>query len=284
MKKRSVLLPIMLMTVTSLVAACGGATPSTPGSTTPAGPTPTAANSLDRVKNAKTLLVAVDTTYPPMESIDEKDGTTPVGFDVDLAKAVAQKLGVQAKFVVSDWNGIIPGLISKRFDVIMSSMNITPERQQQVDFVEYAKMSQVFVSRVGSPEVKTENDLAGKVVVVQAGTTSEDWVNKVKADKVKDIKEIRSFPGATDAFLELKNKRGDVVVIDQPVGIYYSLKDAATFKITGEALSPEAIGVAVRKEDPELKAAIDKAVADLKADGTYAKIQKTWFGDYQLGK
>jgi polar amino acid transport system substrate-binding protein len=284
MNKRSVLLPIMLMTATALVAACGGATPSTPGSTTPAGQTQTAVNSLDRVKNAKKLLVAVDTTYPPMEFIDEKDGTTPIGFDVDLAKAVVQKLGVEAEFVPSKWEGIVTGLTTKRYDVIMSSMNITAERQKEVDFVEYAKMSQVFVSRVGSPEVKSEADLAGKVVVVQAGTTSEDWVNKVKAEQVKDIKEIRSFPGATEAFQEVKNKRGNVIVIDQPVGIYYSLKDAATFKITGQALSPEAIGIALRKEDPELKAAIDKAVADLKTDGTYAKIEKTWFGDYQLGK
>jgi polar amino acid transport system substrate-binding protein len=284
MNKRSVFLPIMLMTVTSLVAACGGATPSTPGATTPAGQTNQAANSLDRVKNAKKLLVAIDATYPPMEFIDEKDGTTPVGFDVDLAKEVAKKLGVQAEFVVSDWDGIIPGLTSKRFDVIMSSMNITPERQQQVNFVEYAKMSQVFVSRAGGPQVKSEADLSGKTVIVQAGTTSEDWVNKVKAEKVKDIKEVRSFKAATDTFLEVKNKRGDVIVTDEPVALYYASKDAATFTISGRALDPEPIGIAIRKEDPELKAAIDKAMADLKADGTYAKISKTWFGEHELGK
>jgi polar amino acid transport system substrate-binding protein len=284
MKKRSAFLPIMLMTVAALVAACGGATPSTPGSTSPAGQSQQAANSLDRVKNAKKLLVAVDTSYPPMEFIDEKDGTTAVGFDVDMAKAVAQKLGVQAEFVSSDWEGILTGLTAKRFDVIMSSMNITPERQKEVDFVEYAKMSQVFVSRVGSPAVKSEQDLAGKVVVVQAGTTSEEWANKVKAEKVKDIKEIRSFKGATDAFQEVKNKRGDVIIIDEPVGLFYSSKDAATFTITGHALDPEPVGIAVRKDDPELKAALEKAIADLRADGTYAKISKTWFGDHELGK
>lgn len=289
MKKRSVLLPLVLMTVTALVAACGGSKPSASDPTTPAAPTatqpspPVAVNSLDRVKNAKKLLVAIDATYPPMEFIDEKDGKTPIGFDVDMAKEIAKKLGVEAEFVVSDWDGILPGLTGKRYDMVMSSMNITPERQKEVDFVEYAQMSQVFVSRTGT-EVKTENDLAGKIVVVQAGTTSEEWVTKVKAEKVKDIKEIRSFKGATDAFLEVKNKRGDVIVIDEPVGLYYSSKDAATFAITGRALDPEPIGIAVRKDDPELKAAMEKAVADLKADGTYAKISKTWFGDHELGK
>jgi ABC-type amino acid transport substrate-binding protein len=279
MKKSSALLPVILLAVSSLVAACGGAK-----STGDAGKTAASVSALDRVKNAKELTVAIDATYPPMEFIDEKDGKTPIGFDVDLAKEVAKKLGVQAKFVVMDWDGILTGLTGKRYDVIMSSMNITPERQQQVDFVEYAKMSQVFVSPTKGTPVKTEKELSGKTVIVQAETTSQEWAEKVKAEKVKDIKEIRSFKGATDAFLEVKNGRGDVIVIDEPVGLYYSMKDAATFTITGHAMDPEPVGVAVRKEDSDLKQAIQKALDELKADGTYGKISKTWFGDHELGK
>lgn len=238
--------------------------------------------SLDRVKAAGKLLVAVDATYPPMEFIDEKDNKTAIGFDVDLAKAVAQKLGVEAEFVVSDWNGILGGLTGKRYDVIMSSMNITEERQKEANFVEYVRMGQVFVSVKGA-NVKTEADLAGKRVAVQNETTSHIWVDELKAGKVKDIKEIASFPGATDAFTAAKNGRADVIIIDEPVGLYYAKLDSATFQVTGQAMEPEPVGIAIRKEDNALKTAIEKAISDLKADGTFKKISEQWFGR-ELGK
>jgi polar amino acid transport system substrate-binding protein len=264
MKKSSRFLAVILLLAAVLTTACTGSK---------------ADNSLDRVKKAGKLVVAVDTTYPPMEFVD---GAQTVGFDVDLAKAVAAKLGVKAEFQSIDWDGIIPGLLGKRYDVIMYSMNITDERSKQVNFVEYVQMSQVFVSKK-SVNVATEKDLSGKVVVVQAETTSDEWVNKVKNETVKDIKEIRSFKGATDAFQEVKNGRGDVIVIDEPVGLYYAKKDAATFTVTGRALAPEPVGAAIRKEDNQLKDAIAKAIADLKADGTFKQISEQWFGK-ELGK
>ncbi|HEY3367113.1 MAG TPA: ABC transporter substrate-binding protein [Symbiobacteriaceae bacterium] len=273
MKKSSALLLVILLLAMSLVAACGGAKQQTGASTD---------GSLDRVKKAGKLQVAVDATYPPMEFVD-KDGKTPIGFDVDLAKAIAKKLGVQAEIIVTDWDGILSGLTSKRYDVIMSSMNITPERQKEVDFIEYAKMSQVFVSKKGVA-VKAEKDLSGKIIVVQADTTSQEWAEKIKTDTVKDIKEIRSFKGATDAFLEVKNGRGDVIVIDEPVGLYYAKLDAATFTVTGRALAPEPVGIAIRKDDKDLNAAMTKAFTDLKADKTVEKLSNQWFGIPELGK
>ncbi|HYG57488.1 MAG TPA: ABC transporter substrate-binding protein [Symbiobacteriaceae bacterium] len=270
MKKSSRLLLVFLLAASVLLTACSGAKPTAPAA---------GDGSLDRVKQAGKLLVAVDTTYPPMEYVE--NGKI-VGFDVDLANEIGKKLGVQVQFESVDWDGILSGLMAKRYDVIMSSMNITEERLKQVDFVEYAKMSQVFVSKKGL-DVKSEKDLSGKVIVVQADTTSHEWAEEVKKDKVKDIKEIRSFKGATDAFLEVKNGRGDVIVIDEPVGLYYAKKDAATFTITGRAMDPEAVGIAIRKEDAALKAAIEKAVKDLQADGTYKKVSEAWFGK-ELGK
>jgi polar amino acid transport system substrate-binding protein len=285
MKKGSALLLTLLLAISVLVSACGGSkSPATSSSGGEGNKAPAAASgdgSLDRVKKAGKLLVAVDATYPPMEFVDQ-DGKTVIGFDVDLANEIAKKLGVKAEFVVMDWDGILSGLLAKRYDVIMSSMNITPERQQQANFVEYVKMSQVFVSKKGV-DVKTEKDLAGKTVVVQAETTSHEWVEKVKKESVKDIKEIRSFKGATDAFLEVKNGRGDVIVIDEPVGLYYAKQDPSTFTVTGRAMDPEPVGIAIRKEDVELQQAIDKAVKDLQADGTFKKVSEKWFGK-ELGK
>jgi len=271
MKKSSRLLFVLLLVLGVLLTACGGAKQSGSGA---AGD-----GSLDRVKTAKKLVVAVDTTYPPMEYVE--NGKI-VGFDVDLAKEIAKQLGVEAQFESVDWDGILSGLTAKRYDMIMSSMNITEERLKQVNFVEYAKMSQVFVSKKGT-SVKTDKELAGKVVVVQADTTSHEYVEELKKNTVKDIKEIRSFKGATDAFLEVKNGRGDVIVIDEPVGLYYANKDAATFAITGHAIAPEPIGIAVRKEDVDLKNALEKAVKDLQANGTVKKVSETWFGK-ELGK
>lgn len=285
MKKTSALLLTILLLTMTILAACGGAQKSG-GESKPAAPAggeakPSGDGSLDRVKKAGVLKVAIDASYPPMETIDA-DGKTFIGFDVDYAKALAAKLGVKAEFQNVNWDGILTGLAGGRYDVIISSMNITPERQKEVNFVEYVKMSQVFVSRPGV-EVKSEADLAGKIIAVQAGTTSENLVNELKKSKVPNIKEIRSFPLATDAFLELKNKRADVIVVDEPVGRYYAKEDTANFKVTGQAVTPEPVGVAIRKSDVELMKAIEKAVADLKADGTLTKLSNQWFGG-ELGK
>jgi len=266
MKKSSAFLAVILLLSMSLLAACGG---------TKSG----SDDSLDRVKKAGVLKVAIDASYPPMEFIDA-DGKTYIGFDVDYANALAEKLGVKAEFQNVAWDGILTGLKSGKYDVIISSMNITEERQKEVNFVEYVAMAQNFVSREGF-DVKTEADLAGKVVAVQAETTSHMWVDELKATKVKDIKEIKSFPGATDAFLELKNKRADVVVIDEPVARYYAKIDG--HKVTGQAMAAEPVGIAIRKEDASLMEALKKAVADTKSDGTFKSLSEKWFGS-ELGK
>lgn len=257
---------VILLLTMSILAACGGTKSGADGS-------------LDRVKKAGVLKIAIDASYPPMEFID-KDGKSYIGFDVDFGKVLAEKLGVKAEFENVAWDGILTGLKGGRYDVIISSMNITDDRKKEVNFVEYVQMAQNFVSREGI-DVKTEADLAGKVVAVQAETTSHMWVDELKAGKVKDIKEIHSFPGATDAFLDLKSKRADVVVIDEPVARYYAKLDG--HKVTGKAMDAEPVGIAIRKEDAALMQAIEKAVKDLKSDGTFKKISEQWFGS-ELGK
>ncbi len=248
-----------------------------PTTTTPApppAPIVTTDGSYDRIKKAGKLLVAIDATYPPMEFVDS-DGKTVIGFDVDMATKIAEKLGVKAEFVVMDWDGIIPGLLGKRYDMIMSTMNITPDRQKQVNFVEYAKMSQVFVSGKGN-NIRSEADLAGKLVAVQAETTSQDWLESVK--ETAKFKDMRTFKAATDTFLEVKNGRADVIVIDEPVGRYYARLDSATFTVTGQAMDPEPVGIAIRKEDVDLAKAVDQAYTELMDSGTVAQISWYWFG------
>ncbi len=198
-----------------------------------------APSALERVKKAGKLVVAIDATYPPMES-EGQDGK-PAGFDIDFAKEVSKRLGVTAEFVVMNWDGILAGLASKRYDVIISSMNITDERKKQVDFVEYVKMSQLFISKKGTI-VSNEKDLAGKVVAVQADTTSMEFLENKKKGGVA-IKEIKAFKLATDAFAAVKANQADVLVTDEPVGKYYAKQDGATFQVTGRAMAPEPVGV-----------------------------------------
>lgn len=284
MKKSSAFLMVILLLAVSVLAACGGA--KTSDTKTAAGGEQKSSSSgdgsLDRVKKAGKLLVGIDASYPPMEFVD-KDGKTPIGFDVDFGKALAKKLGVEYEAQIVDWNGIQAGLLGKHYDVIISSMTITEERQKDLNFVEYVKMGISYVSRDGV-NVKEAKDLSGKIVAVQAETTAHIMIDDmIKQGTVKDIKDLKSFTYATDAFQELKNGRADVVAIDEPVARYYAKQDANVVKITGVAAPPDPIGIALRKEDGDLKKAIEQAVADLNSDGTYKKLSDQWFGG-ELGK
>lgn len=229
---------------------------------------------LERVKKAGKILIAVDASYPPMEFEGPKG--QPIGFDIDLGQELAKKLGVQAEFVVMSWDGILAGLTSKRYDVIMSSMNITGDRLKQVDFVEYLRLSQLFISGPGT-NLDQEKALTGKVIAVQADTTSSDYVEGLKKKGIA-IKEIKAFKTAIDCFAALKSKHVDGIVIDEPVGRYYHKQDSKSFQITGKAMAPEPIGIALRKEDLDLKKSLEDALSQVKKDGSYKKISENWFG------
>lgn len=228
---------------------------------------------LDAVVKAKKLKVAVDTTYPPME-FEATDGKI-IGLDVDLARELAKILKVEAEFIVIPWDGILAGLQSNRYDIIMSSMNITPERSAAVNFVPYISMGQVFVVKQTAAAVTKDTELAGKTVAVQVDTTSFTAVEAIQKKGVK-IKAIKTFPGATETFSALKANQADVIVTDEAVGRYYTGLDAKTFKVSGNALKPEPIGIAVRKADPKLFKALEDAVKTIKANGTYSRIYKHW--------
>ena len=150
---------------------------------------------LAAVLKAGKLRVAVDTTYPPMEFEDAAGKVT--GLDVDLAREIAKVLKVEAEFIVMPWDGILAGLQSNRYDIIMSSMNVTSERAAQVNFVPYITMGQVFVVKKMAKPVILEKDLAGRTVAVQVDTTSFNAVEAilksgVKISAIKTCCEIKS--------------------------------------------------------------------------------------------
>lgn len=228
---------------------------------------------LAEVKKAGVIKIAVDTTYPPME-FEDLSGKV-IGLEVDLANEMAKALGVKTEFVVMPWDGILAGLSSKRYDIIFSSMNITPERQQQVNFVEYLKMGQVFVVKKSDKPITSEKQLAGKVVAVQADTTSFSAVEEYKKNGIA-IKDIKAFKGATECFSALKAGQAEAIVIDEAVGRYYAGLDSKTFVVSGIAMKPEPIGIAVRKEDKKLHEALTKIMGQLKQSGTTSKVYEKW--------
>lgn len=233
-----------------------------------------ASSDLDQVTKSGKLKVAVDTTYPPMEFEDMKGQI--IGFDVDFAKELSKRLGVEADFIVMPWDGILAGLASKRYDVIISSMNITDDRKKVVHFVEYARMGQIFVAKKGGKVVKKKEDLEGLVVAVQKDTTSSEAVENFQ--KTIKIKAVKNFSAATDTFNAIKAGQAEVIVIDEPVGNYYVNLAPNTFVVTGEAIAPEPIGIAIRKSDKSLSDAIEKHFKSMMKDGTYKKIYTKWFG------
>ena len=228
---------------------------------------------LDAVVKAGKIRIAVDTTYPPME-FESAEGKI-IGLDVDLARALAEELKVKAEFIVMPWDGILAGLQSNRYDIIMSSMNITPERAAQVNFVPYISMGQVFVVKKSAKPVTNEKELAGRVVAVQVDTTSFNAVEAMKKAGIK-IKDIKTFPGATDTFSALRANQADVIVTDEAVGKYYTGLDEKTFMVSGIAMKPEPIGIAVKKSDTKLFKALENAVKAIKANGKYAKVYQEW--------
>jgi His/Glu/Gln/Arg/opine family amino acid ABC transporter permease subunit len=230
-------------------------------------------DSLAQVQRSRVLRVAVDPTYPPMAF--EQNGT-PVGFDIDLAKELARRLGVRAEFVVSDWAGIIAGLHAGRYDVIISSMNITPERQLQVDFIEYLALSQVFVCRRGVL-VHTERDLEDKIVAVQVNTTSHSWVEGLSGKRIHP-REVKALPTPTDAFTAVRVGQADVSVADEPVGRYYARADPALV-VTGQAMEAEPVGIALGKHADSLRTALAGTLAAMKEDGSLRSLTERWFSE-----
>jgi polar amino acid transport system substrate-binding protein len=228
-------------------------------------------NSLARVKRVGVMTFGSDTTYAPFESIDTTSGQA-VGFDVDLANLIANKLGVKAKIMSTDFGGIIPALQSGKFDAIISAMTITDERKKEIDFSDpYYDSGQIIAVQVSNNSIKGPDDLSGKKVGVQTGTTGEEAAKKIKGAIVK------SYPDIQLAFTDLVIGRIDAVVNDLPVSAFYA-KGHPGVKLVGNLFTVEQYGIAFRKDETELREAVNDALKEIKANGEYDQIYEKWFG------
>jgi len=224
---------------------------------------------LDEIRARGELVVGSDAAYPPFEFVD-KDGNI-VGIDIDIAKAIADHLKVKLRVVNTSFDGIIPALLAKKFDMIISAMTITPERAKQVDFsIPYYNAGQLITVREDDNRIKSEKDLQGKIVAVQLGTTGQFY-----AESLPGIKEIRKFETVDGAFWELKNGRVDAVIADDLTSLAF-VRSTKGLKVINKLLTKEQYGIAVRKEDKALLREINIVIARLKKEGVIEKLREKW--------
>lgn len=234
----------------------------------------------EKETEAEPLVIGIDDKFAPMGFRDEKNEI--VGFDIDYAKAAAEKMGVEVKFQPIDWKTKESELASGRIDLIWNGYTITDERKEKVLFTKpYLKNAQVVVTLAESKITKLA-DLEGKVVGLQSLSSASDALS---ANPIKDkIKTITEFSDNVMALTDLKSGRLDAVVIDEVVIKYYMAKEDETFKVLDESLAPEEYGIGVKKGNEELLEKLQKALDELNEDGTAAEISTQWFGEDKVLK
>ncbi|MDP9043997.1 MAG: basic amino acid ABC transporter substrate-binding protein [Pseudomonadota bacterium] len=224
----------------------------------------------------KVYLVGTDAAYAPFEFQNEKGEI--VGFDVDVVTAVAAKGGFAVKFVNTPWEGIFNALAQGDRDLLVSSITITKERQQTMDFsAPYFDAKQLIAVKNDS-KVAHFDDLKAMKIGVQTGTTGDDLVSQLQGKNSANIKRFESTPLALK---ELEAGGVDAVVADNGVVVNYVLNNSGKqFKTVDDpAFQPEHYGIPVKKGNAQLLAKIDQGLAAIKADGTYEKIRARYFGD-----
>ena len=231
------------------------------------------------IKAKGTVNVAADATYAPNEFIGP-DGHTVVGMDADLAKAIFPLLGLKVNVVNATFLTIIPGLISGKFDVGMSSFTDNATREKQVNFVDYFKAGTSFFEKSsGGPTVTNLNSLCGLKVAVESTTTEQADATGQAAKCKKEHRtpdSVLPYPTQTDANLALSSGRAQVSMADSPVAAYQVKQSGGKFKLVGQSYGVAPYGIAVPKQDGTLDKAILAALKDLVANGKYASILKTW--------
>jgi len=254
-----------VISASAILAACGK---ETSGS---------AENALDEVKNRGELIIGTTGDYRPFSYLDE--GNELTGYDVDWAKAIADKMGVEAKFETGEFSGLIPGLSQGRFDVVMSSVHINDERKKSVDFSDaYAMDGAVAIIKKGEKSLDGPEDISGLTVGVNSGSNWEELVQSIGG-----YKEMKTYPGPTESISDLLNDRIDVVVMGEAAAGSYILNspDGDKIEISGEPLNQgesSIISIAIKKDSPELTEALNEAISEVKEDGTYDELAQKYFG------
>lgn len=231
-----------------------------------------AGEQLQKIKDSGTLNVGLEGTYPPFSFVDESGKLT--GFEVEFSEALAKELGVKAKIQPSKWDGILAALDSKRLDVVINQVTISDERKKKYDFSEPYTVSgiQALVLKKNEDAIKSAKDLTGKKVGVGLGTNYEEWL---KANVPGAI--VKTYDDDPSKIQDLSVGRIDAILVDRLAALEMAAKTKNKLVLAGKAFSRQESGIALRKGEPELLAAIDKAIDKMRADGTLKKLSEKYF-------
>ncbi len=224
------------------------------------------------------LRIATEGAYPPFNSID-KDGKL-IGFDIDIANALCDRMHVVCTIEAQAWDGIIPGLLDRKYDAIVASMAITGKRREQVNFTDkYYSTSARFVAKKGANVTISDAGLAGKRVGVQRATVYETYLRAKFPQAVPVLYDTQENANADIADGKLDLLLADWVQLSQD---FLKTDKGADFEFAGPPLIDPAIlgegaGIAVRKDDPDLLAALNKALKEIRDDGTYKRLNDQYF-------
>jgi L-cystine transport system substrate-binding protein len=230
-----------------------------------------AGENLAAIKSAGVLKIGTEGTYAPFTFHDGSNKL--VGFDVEIGEAVAAKLGVKAEFVEGKWDGLIAGIDAKRYDTVINQVGITDARKQKYDFSEpYIASKAVLIARTDDDSIKSFADLKGK----KSAQTLTSNFGKLAEQSGAELVGTDGFDQSIQLVL---TKRADATINDSLSFLDFKKhKPDAPVKIVAEQENADYSGIIIRKGEPELLEAINKALVDIKADGTYKKISDKYFG------
>ena len=268
------------MMMTTVLAGCNSSTENTSGS----GESKTSTSedaSWDKVKESGEFVLGLDDSFPPMGYRDSETGEI-VGFDIDLAQEVCDRLGVKLVTQPINWDTKEMELDNGNIDCIWNGFTYTDERNEQMNLTEaYMKNTQVILV-TGSSEYQSREDLAGKIIAVQTGSSGENAVNGSE-DFKNSLGNVISTDTYLNAIMELDNGTVDAVVLDEKVAETYT-KDNDKYRLiqkdgANDYLTEEEYVIGFRKSDEALKNKVVDTLKEMAADGTTAEISKKWFGE-----
>jgi polar amino acid transport system substrate-binding protein len=239
----------------------------------------------ESIRSAGKLVIATDASYAPNEFLKNGQGE-PIGMDIDLGNAIGQLLGLQTEWKPTTFDGILAGINAGRFDLSLSSFTDTKKREEQVNFVTYFQAGVSIVVAKGNPEnIQSSQDLCGKKVGAENGTTEQDMLTKADVDdsvvKIcqdagKPAPDFSGYPSQSDVNVALASGRLDAYMADTPVAEYAVKITGDKFEKVGEDVGVAPYGIALPKKPAELTTAVQRAVQKLMDDGDYAKILDNW--------
>ncbi|SBW14793.1 family 3 extracellular solute-binding protein [Brucella sp. 10RB9215] len=240
-----------------------------------------AETTLEKIQRTKKVTVGTEAAYPPFEFV--KDGKI-VGFGRDLLDEIAKQWGVEVEQLDLPFQGILPGLIAGKFDFVATSVGINPERAKRYAYtLPIADSTAYAIKKAGNDEIKTVEDLKGKVVSTQLASAVDPVAKhldkRLEASSGEGFADLKLFPTFNDSFLAVANGTSDAALAGLPVLQNLMNQRPSIFELVGKASDiPSYNAWVVRPEDQDLRDALNKAILKIKQDGTFAKLQQKWLG------